>query len=244
VLTTATPLLLKLRTGVAVGALAIVLSACGGTKWGFPYKVDMQQGNWITSEQVARLEKGMTREQVRFILGTPVLQDIFRSNRWDYTYYSKPGYGDAEERKFTVWFKGDVLDHWDGNKQPDRQPFQRTDTGTEATSVAPAAPPSAPSATAAPVAPAASSVSTTPEAGGTSAVPNTSGTSATTTPEMGNTSGVPDMSGTSKTTTPESAGSGIRLNSPGSDDGTGIELNSSRSGVTPPLNGLPPQPLH
>lgn len=240
-LTTATPLLLKLRTGVAVGALAIVLSACGGTKWGFPYKVDTQQGNWITSEQVARLEKGMTREQVRFILGTPVLQDIFRSNRWDYTYYSKPGYGDAEERKFTVWFKGDVLDHWDGDKQPDRQPFQRTDTGAEATSEAPAA---APSATAAPETPVAPSVSTTPEAGNTSGVSNTSGTNTTTTPEVGNTSGVPDMSGTSKTPTPENAGSGIRLNSPRSDDGTGIELNSPRSGVATPPNGLSPQPLH
>lgn len=240
-LTTATPLLLKLRTGVAVGALAIVLSACGGTKWGFPYKVDMQQGNWITSEQVARLEKGMTREQVRFILGTPVLQDIFRSNRWDYTYYSKPGYGDAEERKFTVWFKGDVLDHWDGDKQPDRQPFQRTDTGAETTSAAPAA---AHSATTAPEAPAAPSVSTTPEASSTSAVPNTSGTSTTTTPKADNTSGIPDMSGASKPTTPESAGSGIRLNSSGSDDGTGIELNSPRSGVNTPPNGLSPQPLH
>lgn len=128
-LTTATPLLLKLRAGVAVGALMLLLTACGTTKWGFPYKADIQQGNWITSEQVARLEKGMTREQVRFVLGTPVLQDIFRSNRWDYTYYNKPGYGPEEERQFTVWFDGDVLSRWEGDQQPDRQPFQKTDSG-------------------------------------------------------------------------------------------------------------------
>ena len=128
-LTTATPLLLKLRAGVAVGALALALSACGGTKWGFPYKADVQQGSWITSEQVARLEKGMTREQVRFILGTPALQDIFRTNRWDYTYYNKPGYGKEEERQFTVWFEGDALSRWEGDKQPDRQPFQKIDNG-------------------------------------------------------------------------------------------------------------------
>lgn len=131
-LTTATPLLLKLRAGVAVGALALALSACGGTKWGFPYRADIQQGSWITSEQVARLDKGMTREQVRFILGTPALQDIFRPDRWDYTYYNKPGYGKAEERQFTVWFEGDTLTRWEGDKQPDRQPFQKIDNGAAA----------------------------------------------------------------------------------------------------------------
>lgn len=73
----------------------------------------------------------MTREQVRFILGTPTLQDIFRSNRWDYPYFHKPGYGEAEERKFTVWFEGDSLVRWEGDEQPDRQPFQKTDTGAE-----------------------------------------------------------------------------------------------------------------
>src|SRR3546814_17013974 len=85
---------------------ALALSACGTTNWGFPYRPDIQQGNWITSEQVAQLQKGQTREQVRFILGTPTLQDVFRTNRWDYPYYNKPGYGDDQERKFTVWFEG------------------------------------------------------------------------------------------------------------------------------------------
>jgi outer membrane protein assembly factor BamE len=107
----------------------MALSACGTTNWGFPYRPDVQQGNWITSEQVAQLQQGMTREQVRFILGTPTLQDIFRTNRWDYPYYNKPGYGEEQERKFTVWFEGDSLVRWEGDKQPDRQPFQKADTG-------------------------------------------------------------------------------------------------------------------
>lgn len=128
-LTTRKPSFSTLRTGLAVGALALTLTACGGTKWGFPYRADVQQGNWITAEQVARLEPGMTREQVRFILGTPMLQDIFRTNRWDYTYFNKPGYGDTEERQFTVWFEGDQLVRWAGDQQPDRQPFERYDTG-------------------------------------------------------------------------------------------------------------------
>lgn len=113
--------------------LAMALTACGTTNWGFPYRPDVQQGNWITTEQVAQLQEGMTREQVRFILGTPTLQDIFRTNRWDYPYYNKPGYGKEEERKFTVWFEGDTLVRWEGDEQPDRQPYEKTDTGAGAT---------------------------------------------------------------------------------------------------------------
>ena len=130
-LTTRKPLFSTLRAGLAISALALTLTACGGTKWGFPYRADVQQGNWITAAQAARLEPGMTREQVRFVLGTPVLQDVFRANRWDYTYFSKPGYGAEEERLFTVWFEGDQLVRWSGNELPDRQPFERSDTGAK-----------------------------------------------------------------------------------------------------------------
>ncbi|MFT0850436.1 outer membrane protein assembly factor BamE [Achromobacter sp. F4_2707] len=120
-----------LRAGITGTVLALALTACGSTEWGFPYRPNIQQGNWITSEQVARLEPGMSREQVRFLLGTPTLQDIFRSDRWDYPYYSKPGYGDIEQRRFSVWFEGDYLVRWEGDSQPDRQPFQKTDTGKD-----------------------------------------------------------------------------------------------------------------
>ncbi|TEA78754.1 outer membrane protein assembly factor BamE [Allopusillimonas ginsengisoli] len=120
-----------LRTGLAAAVLATGLAACGSTNWGFPYRPNVQQGNWITSEQVAQLQPGMTREQVRYILGTPTLQDIFHSNRWDYPYYNNPGYGDDQQRKFTVWFDGDNLIRWEGDQQPDRQPFQKADTGMQ-----------------------------------------------------------------------------------------------------------------
>lgn len=126
---TAKPLFSTLRAGLTAGVLAVVLSACGSTNWGFPYRPDVQQGNWITAEQVTQLQQGMTREQVRFILGTPTLQDVFRTNRWDYPYFNKPGYGEEQERKFTVWFEGDTLVRWEGDEQPNRQPFQKADTG-------------------------------------------------------------------------------------------------------------------
>jgi len=117
---------------LAAGVMALGLAGCGSTNWGFPYRATIQQGNWITSEQVAQLEIGMTRDQVRFILGTPTLQDIFHAERWDYPYYNQPGYGQDELRKFTVWFENDQLTRWTGDEQPNRQPFQRADSGKEA----------------------------------------------------------------------------------------------------------------
>jgi len=146
VLTTAKPLASNLRNSVAVCILAVALSACGGTKWGFPYRADIQQGNWVTAEQVARLEQGMTREQVRYVLGTPTLKDIFHANRWDYPYYNKPGYGNAEERRFTVWFENDQLVRWEGDEQPDYQPFQIPDPDAPARQGVEAQPLAAPGA--------------------------------------------------------------------------------------------------
>jgi outer membrane protein assembly factor BamE len=120
------------KIGLATGLLAISLAGCGSTNWGFPYRPAIQQGNWITSEQIAKLEVGMTRDQVRFVLGTPTLEDAFHADRWDYPYYNQPGYGKDELRKFTVWFQDDKLTHWSGDQQPNRQPFQKVDSGREA----------------------------------------------------------------------------------------------------------------
>lgn len=123
------------KVALTVGVLLVGLSACGTTNWGFPYRATIQQGNWITSEQVAKLQVGMTRDQVRFILGTPALQDIFHADRWDYPFYNQPGYGTDELRKFTVWFDNDQLTRWAGDAQPDRQPFQKADSGKDAVGV-------------------------------------------------------------------------------------------------------------
>lgn len=122
----------RLTVLLVASILSLGLAGCGSTNWGFPYKATIQQGNWITSAQVAKLETGMTRDQVRFVLGTPTLQDIFHADRWDYPYYNQPGYGSGELRKFTVWFENDQLTRWTGDDQPDRQPFQKADSGKEA----------------------------------------------------------------------------------------------------------------
>lgn len=115
-----------LRAGLALAGL-LALAGCSTEKWGFPYRASVQQGNWITQEQVATLEKGMTRDQVRFVLGSPTLTSVLHSDRWDYPYYYKPGTGTPQQRRFTVWFENDQLARWQGDEQPDIQPFQQAE---------------------------------------------------------------------------------------------------------------------
>ncbi len=105
-------------------ALVIALAALAGCKQ-VPmlpglgaHKIDIQQGNAITQEMVAKLQPGMTRNQVRFVLGTPLLVDPFRADRWDY-YYSYMKGGDlVEQRRFAVFFKDDKLERVEGDVIP------------------------------------------------------------------------------------------------------------------------------
>lgn len=80
-----------------------------------PYKIDIQQGNYVTQDMLAKLQPGMSRSQVRFALGTPLIVDPFRTDRWDYAYtLSKQGVL-TEQRTVTVVFRGDVLERIEGD---------------------------------------------------------------------------------------------------------------------------------
>lgn len=74
-----------------------------------PYKVDVQQGNYIDHELIGKLKPGMTRSQVRFLLGTPLIADPFHPERWDYLFLDRTGGRLKEERRLTLWFEGDKL---------------------------------------------------------------------------------------------------------------------------------------
>jgi outer membrane protein assembly factor BamE len=86
--------------------VAVVLSACSSVpRIVNEYKIDVQQGNVLTQDMVSQLKPGLTRDQVRFILGTPMLTDMFHANRWDYVYRLKKGAsGEVEMRKFSAFF--------------------------------------------------------------------------------------------------------------------------------------------
>jgi outer membrane protein assembly factor BamE len=93
------------RPGLAAAA-GVLLAALLAT--GCVYRIDIQQGNFLDPEKVAQLQPGMTRSQVRYLLGTPLASTPFGNNRWDYVYYFRRGHSsDAEERKVTVYFEED-----------------------------------------------------------------------------------------------------------------------------------------
>lgn len=80
-----------------------------------PYRVDIQQGNFVSKELVAQLKPGMTKDQVIFILGKPLLTDIFHANRWDYDFRLVKGNGEIITSKVIVFFGQDnLLDHYTG----------------------------------------------------------------------------------------------------------------------------------
>ncbi|RMG33339.1 MAG: outer membrane protein assembly factor BamE [Gammaproteobacteria bacterium] len=84
----------------------------------FIYRPTIEQGNLITQEQVNRLEPGMSREQVRFVLGTPTLQDFFHAKRWDYPYTVGKGSHPGEIKHLAVFFENDRLTRIVGDYRP------------------------------------------------------------------------------------------------------------------------------
>ncbi len=84
-----------------------------------PYVPDVVQGNFISSEQFANLKVGMTREQVRQIMGTPLLASFFHANRWDYVFeFKREGETIGKERRVTLFFEGDQLKNFGGDALP------------------------------------------------------------------------------------------------------------------------------
>ena len=84
-----------------VALLALVLSAC-------VYRIDIQQGNLLDDDDINQVDVGMTRSQVQFLLGTPMVADSFHRNRWDYAYYYRRGRSpDASRRWIVVYFEND-----------------------------------------------------------------------------------------------------------------------------------------
>jgi len=100
-----------------LASLAVLLAACSVPRIPgvTPYKMEIQQGNFVSQDMVAQLKPGMTREQVRFILGTPLVTDIFHAERWDYVYWREASDGKREQRKVAVFFADGKLEKTEGD---------------------------------------------------------------------------------------------------------------------------------
>jgi len=111
----------RIRSAIAAAGVCLLLAACQqvpmlpGLK---PYRMNIQQGNVVTQDMVAKLKPGMTRQQVRFVMGTPPIADTFHQDRWDYVYYLNKGGKVVEHRRIVLLFDGDTLKRIEGDVVP------------------------------------------------------------------------------------------------------------------------------
>lgn len=122
------------QTALIVMACAVLGACSSGTSsmsgssinpvnWITPYKVDVIQGNFVSREQVEQLQVGMTRDQVKAALGTPLMASLFHADRWDYVFTLKRQGVESQSFKYTVFFKGDQLERFEGDTMPSEAEF-------------------------------------------------------------------------------------------------------------------------
>ncbi|MEC9483353.1 MAG: outer membrane protein assembly factor BamE [Halomonas sp.] len=87
----------------------VALSLVGGCSYFSVYKRDLPQGNLVTEDMVSQLDYGMTRDQVQYVMGSPLLPAPFDADQWDYVYRLDEAYGDVEQRRVTLTFENDRL---------------------------------------------------------------------------------------------------------------------------------------
>lgn len=114
----------------AFAALTLALAGCGSlpSTDSFlgvvtPYRMEIVQGNVVTQEMAARLRPGMTRAQVRDVLGSPLLTDIFHTDRWDYVFTIRRQGAPYQQRRLTVRFEGDTMQGFESDELPTEADF-------------------------------------------------------------------------------------------------------------------------
>ena len=112
-------LVIPLIRSLALGCLLAGLVGCG-SNFGFPgvYRINVEQGNVVTEEMVEQLRPGLNRRQVRYIMGTPLIEDSFHEDRWDYRYLLRNGNELLSETQLTLWFEEDELVRVEGPDAP------------------------------------------------------------------------------------------------------------------------------
>ena len=107
-----------LRQFIILLALAASLTACFGLRFPGVHRITIQQGNVITQQMIDKLQPGMTKSQVRFVLGTAVMDDPLNQDRWDYIYTIQIAGGNTLRKVLSVYFVEDQLSHFVGNFVP------------------------------------------------------------------------------------------------------------------------------
>lgn len=118
----------KLRNFLLTAAVLLSLSGCSAFS---VYKIDIAQGNIITQDMVNKIEIGMTKPQVRYIMGTPLISHTFDHNRWDYHWRYQSPKGKITERSVTFFFKEGQLNEIKGDILPETPKKEATPTKEE-----------------------------------------------------------------------------------------------------------------
>jgi outer membrane protein assembly factor BamE len=106
----------------------VLLVASSFLASGCVYKMNIQQGNYLVAESVSQLKEGMTRSQVRFLLGTPMVPDAFDDSRWDYYYFfSSRQYKQPLKRRLTVYFEDERVQRYENQGVPTQTDLQQLD---------------------------------------------------------------------------------------------------------------------
>lgn len=102
---------MKMKSLFAVLLLSLGVSACSTVKK-VVYRIDVPQGNYLEQDKIDQLKVGMNKEQVQYLLGSPMLKDMFATNRWDYVFIKREGHNDPIQHTLLVYFsqKGLVSD--------------------------------------------------------------------------------------------------------------------------------------
>jgi outer membrane protein assembly factor BamE len=130
------PGLLAMRHFLISTLLLSLVAGCSSVNIG-PHRIDVQQGNALDQENVSRLKPGLNRSQVRFLLGTPLVVDPFRTDRWDYVYVNYKAGKLAEQKRITLFFDGETLARIEGDV-PVAEPVEKEPAPTPTPAPVPA----------------------------------------------------------------------------------------------------------
>jgi len=118
-----------LAAATAIAAFAMLSTGCSSIQGDrvlgaiTPYRIDVMQGNVITKELAANVKPGMSREQVRDVLGSPLLTSAFHADRWDYVFTMRRQGTEPQRRSVVAYFKGDALERLEAPELPSERDF-------------------------------------------------------------------------------------------------------------------------
>lgn len=105
----------KTYTHLVILLLLITVSGCSNFKFPWVYTLRVQQGNYVEQDMIAQIQEGMSKRQVQYIMGTPIIQDTFHPDRWDYYFSVRHDDKILKEYHYKMIFENDALVKWDGS---------------------------------------------------------------------------------------------------------------------------------